>query len=122
MLTRRPSSQQCRLPRHWGERTSSAWSWPNLGVQLLSHPVRRTLFVRVPYLTDAKLLNAQDKDRGFISRKASLTDMRRLSLADMGLWGTCSNHEEESEFIYGDDVTRLTACNFGSNDCARSWR
>ena len=33
-----------------------------------------------------------------------------------------SNHEEESEFIYGDDNTRLTQCNFGSNDCAKSWR
>ncbi len=31
------------------------------------------------------------------------------------------NHEEESEFVFGDDTTRITACNYGSSDCARSW-
>jgi hypothetical protein len=36
--------------------------------------------------------------------------------------GCFSNHEEESEFIYGDDTTKLTACNYNSNDCAKSYR
>lgn len=34
----------------------------------------------------------------------------------------CRNHEEESEFVYGDDNIRITNCNFGSNECAKAWR
>ena len=71
-----------------------------------------------PYLT-CNLAPMEPLDTAQAGIAALLSWLPRLLFA--------GNHEEESEFVFGDDITRLTSCEYpghaggAAGDCARAF-